>query len=159
MTLSSSRPPSLTVIALFPELLGVGGVQESGRQSARALNEIGRKRGWEVQILSFNDPPGEDYLPSDRQIRFHAFGRRKLSLIMSMIRRRVASNEDNVRLVIAAHPNLAFPAWLMKMFSRSTRIIVMTHGVEVWTRLPSLKRNALSHADLILGPSTDTVQK
>jgi phosphatidyl-myo-inositol dimannoside synthase len=159
MTLSSSRPPFLTVIGLFPGLLGVGGVQESGRQSARALSEIGRKRGWQVQILSFNDPRGENYLPSDRQIRFQGFGRRKLSLVMSMIRSRSASNGDNVRLVIAAHPNLAVPAWLMKMFSRSTRTIVMTHGVEVWTRLPSLKRNALSHADLILGPSADTVQK
>jgi phosphatidylinositol alpha-1,6-mannosyltransferase len=156
---SSSTPPSTTVTGLFPELLGIGGVQESGRQSARALSEIARKRGWRLQILSFNDPPGEHYLPSDNQIPFRAFGRRKLSLAMFMIRTGIFSNGCDLHLMLAAHPNLAFPAWLMKVFSRSTRVIVMTHGVEVWTRLPSLKWNALSHADLILGPSADTVQK
>ena len=70
----------------LPELLGVGGVQESGRQSASALGGIARKRGWRLQILSLNDPPGEHYLPSDNQIRFRAFGRKKLSLAMVMVR-------------------------------------------------------------------------
>ena len=159
MTLSSSNQPSTTVTGLFPELLGVGGVQESGRQSARALTEIALKRGWRLQILSLNDLPGEHYLPSDNQIRFRAFGRRKLSLAMFMVRTGIFSDGHNLHFVLAAHPNLALPAWLMKVFSRSTRVIVMTHGVEVWTRLPSLKWSALAHADLILGPSADTVQK
>lgn len=159
MTLSSSRPPSATVTGLFPELLGVGGVQESGRQSASALGGIARKRGWRLQILSLNDAPGEHYLPSDKQICFRAFGRRKLSLVMFMVRTGIFSNGYNLRLVVAAHPNLALPAWMMKLFSRSTRVVVMTHGVEVWTRLPSLKWKALSHADLILGPSAATVAK
>ena len=157
MILTSSSPSATTITGLFPELLGVGGVQESSRQSASALNEIARKRGWRLQILSFNDPPGEHYLPSDNQTRFRAFGRKKLSLAMLMVRTGIFSNRYNLHFVVAAHPNLALPAWLMKMFSRSTRLIVMTHGVEVWTRLPSLKLNALSHADLVLGPSADTV--
>ena len=159
MILTSSSPSATTITGLFPELLGVGGVQESSRQSASALNEIARKRGWRLQILSFNDPPGEHYLPSDNQTRFRAFGRKKLSLAMLMVRTGIFSDRYNLHFVVAAHPNLALPAWLMKMFSRSTRLIVMTHGVEVWTRLPSLKLNALSHADLVLGPSSDTVHK
>jgi phosphatidyl-myo-inositol dimannoside synthase len=152
--------PSTTAIGLFPALLGVGGVQESGRQTARALSDIAAKRGWQVQLVSLNDLPGEHYLPSsDHQVRFRAFGRRKFSFVTSMIRDGISSNRHNIHLVVAAHPNLALPAWLMKIFSRSTRTIVMTHGVEVWTRLPWFKRNALSHADLVLGPSADTVQK
>ena len=71
---------------------------------------------------------------------------------MLMIRTGSLPMETAVRFVIAGHPNLALPAWLMKMFSHSIRMIVMAHGVEVWTRLPLLKWNAMSHADLILGP-------
>jgi phosphatidyl-myo-inositol dimannoside synthase len=160
MAMSLSTSASTTVLGLFPELLGIGGVQESGRQSARALNEIAGRRGWRTEIFSLNDPPGEHHLlVSDHQISFRAFGRRKLSLVMSMIRKGVSVRGDHVQLVVAAHPNLALPAWFMKMLSRGTKTLVMTHGVEVWTRLPSLRWNALLHADLILGPSTDTVQK
>ena len=157
-------PPSSSrfaaIIGLFPELLGIGGVQESGRQSVRALNEIARRRDCQIQIFSLNDVLGEHRLPSpDHQIRVRAFGRKKVSFLKCLIRQAISSNADGVIFVIAGHPNLALPAWLMNMFSHSIRTIVMTHGVEVWTRLPRLKWNALSHADVLLGPSSDTVQK
>ena len=160
MTLSACTSPRITVLALFPELLGIGGIQEAGRQTARALDGLARERGWTLQILSLNDVLGEHSLASpDHPLCFRAFGRRKLSFLAGMIGKGMSSNRGDIPLVIAAHPNLALPAWLLKLFSGSPRIIVMTHGVEVWKRLPSLRRTALSHADLVLGPSTDTVQK
>lgn len=160
MTLSLRTPANVTVIALFPELLGIGGIQEAGRQSARVLNELARERGWEVQMLSLNDVLGEHCLTSvDHPICFRAFGRRKISFVLCMIRKGMSFKKNDVHLVIAAHPNLALPAWLMKIFSGHLKTIVMAHGVEVWKHLPSIRRSALSHADLILGPSTDTVQK
>ena len=78
---------------------------------------------------------------------------------MFMVRTGIFSEGNGLHFVIAGHPNLAFPAWIMKIFSRCTKTIVMAHGVEVWTRLPSLKWSAMVHADLVLGPSVDTVQK
>ena len=160
MTLPPPTPPSITVTALFPELLGIGGIQEAGRQTARVLSELARERGWELEILSLSDVLGEHSLPSlDHPISFRAFGRRKLSFVLYIMRKGMSFSRDTVHFVIAAHPNLALPAWLMKSFSNSVRTIVMTHGVEVWKHLPFLRWRALSHADLILGPSTDTVQK
>ena len=151
---------SLMIIGIFPELLGIGGVQESGRQTVRALDAIARKRGWDVQIFTLNDLFGEHRLPSpDHDICFRGFGRKKISFLVHMIRYRLFSMGDGVAVVIAGHPNLGLPAWMMKLFSRSVKTIVMAHGVEVWTRLPWLKRNAILHADLVLGPSVDTVDK
>ena len=151
---------SLTIIGIFPELLGIGGVQESGRQTARALDEIAHKRGWDVQIFALNDPFGERRLPApDDDIRFRGFGRKKVSFLVHMIRNRLFSKGKGMRVVIAGHPNLAFPAWMIRIFSRSTKTIVMAHGVEVWTRLPWLRWNAILHSDLVLGPSVDTVHK
>jgi phosphatidylinositol alpha-1,6-mannosyltransferase len=150
---------SLTIIGIFPELLGIGGVQESGRQTARALDAIARKRGWNVQIFTLNDLCGDHRLPSpDHHIHFRGFSRKKMCFLVHMIQNRLFSKGGG-RVVIAGHPNLAFPAWMMKVFSRSVKTIVMAHGVEVWTRLHWLKWNAILHADLVLGPSADTVDK
>jgi hypothetical protein len=54
---------------------------------------------------------------------------------------------------------LAPPACAMKRSSRCVRTIVMTHGVEVWSRLPPVRRSALLDADLVLAPSGDTAEK
>jgi phosphatidyl-myo-inositol dimannoside synthase len=157
---SPTASSSLTIIGIFPELLGIGGVQESGRQTARALEEIARERGWGVQIFTLNDRFGEHRLPSpERDIYFRGFGRQKISFLLHMIRIRLFSMGDGVPVVLAGHPNLALPAWLMKISTRSAKTVVMAHGVEVWTRLPWLKRSAISHSDLVLGPSADTVHK
>lgn len=151
---------SLTIIGIFPELVGIGGVQESGRQTARALDAIARERGWDVQIFTLNDLFGEHRLPApDQDICFRGFSHKKISFLVHMIRNRLSSKGDAVRIVIAGHPNLAVPAWMMRIFSHSVKTIVMAHGVEVWTRLHWLKSNAILHADLVVGPSVDTVDK
>ncbi len=38
-------------------------------------------------------------------------------------------------------------------------MIVMSHGIEVWKRLPFFRRRALLKADLVLAPSSDTARK
>ena len=160
MTQSPSSSLSTAVISLFPELLGMGGIQESGRQSARALNELCLEHGWRLEVLSLNDEFGLHSLPPpDDHVRFRAFGRRKIFCVLWMLWRQFSLKRYTNLTVIAAHPNLAILAWLMKIFSGSIRTIVMTHGVEVWNRLPTLRWRALLHADLVLGPSTYTVQR
>jgi phosphatidylinositol alpha-1,6-mannosyltransferase len=156
-SLCSSR---LRVIGLFPELLGIGGVQEAGRQTARALSTIADEHGWELQLISLNDAHGKHQVPScDGPVGFFGFGRRKISFILSVMHQVLWLGRDSLNLLLAAHPNLAPPASGMKRFSRSARTIVMTHGVEVWSRLSSIRRSALLHADLVVAPSGDTVEK
>lgn len=46
------------IIGLFPELLGVGGVQDAGRLTAAALSEIVLHRGWSCDFLGLIDPLG-----------------------------------------------------------------------------------------------------
>lgn len=155
--LCSSR---LRVIGLFPELLGIGGVQEAGRQTAKALSAIAEENGWELQLFSLNDAQGKQQVPShDGPVGFYGFGRRKISFVLSIIHQTLWLGRGSLNLLLAGHPNLAPPACGMKRFSRSVRTIVMTHGVEVWSRLPSLRRGALLDANLVLAPSGDTAEK
>lgn len=72
------------IIGLFPELLGVGGVQEAGRQTTAALDEIARRHGWETVYLSLNDASGEQLLSHGAmRIPFRGFGRAKVQFFLA----------------------------------------------------------------------------
>jgi glycosyltransferase involved in cell wall biosynthesis len=148
--------PTKRIIGLFPELLGVGGIQEAGRQTVAALDEIARRRGWKTLFLSLNDAPGEHVVSSGTlDSQFRAFGRAKARFFLAAARMAL----DTAAIVLAAHPNLALPAAFMKRLSPQLKSVVVCHGVEVWQLLPRVRRAALRRADLVIAPSHFTVQK
>ena len=153
-------PRSIRVVGLFPELLGVGGVQEAGRLTAAALCETGFRRGWPLDFLSLNDPPGLHVAHvGDQRISFRGFGRAKWRFVLSAMGRARHASTGRDLIVLAAHPNLAFPAAWMRRVSPGLKTVVMSHGIEVWKPLPTLRRGALLQADLVLAPSRDTARK
>jgi phosphatidylinositol alpha-1,6-mannosyltransferase len=155
MTQKLERPKK--IIGLFPELLGVGGIQEASRLTAAALDAIaGRREHWATSFLSMNDGPGQhSFGVAEQRVALRGFGRSKVRFVASAVGQ---SNED-VRVVLAAHPYLALPAALMKWRSPHIKAIVMSHGVEVWKPLPGLRHRALLSADFVLVPSNDTAKK
>ncbi|MFZ1974707.1 MAG: glycosyltransferase, partial [Candidatus Acidiferrales bacterium] len=155
----SARAPTSQpkrIIGLFPELLGIGGVQEAGRQTIAALDGIARRNGWETVFLSLNDASGHQQLPPTSQpISVRGFGRSKMPFLLAALRLAVGSTN----MTIAGHPNLALPAAFMNSVSRRLKTIVISHGVEVWQPLSHIRRAALHRADLVLAPSRYTAQK
>jgi phosphatidyl-myo-inositol dimannoside synthase len=148
------------IVGLFPELLGVGGIQEAGRLTAAALDEIARSRGWVTHFLSLNDPLGSHSLDLDGQtITLQGFDRAKVMFALTGILRARCRSRAGASIVFAAHPNLALPALWMRWILPQLRTVVMSHGIEVWKPLPLLRRWALTGAHLVLGPSTDTAEK
>lgn len=144
------------VVALFPALLGFGGIQEAGRLTARALHEIVLRRGWSASFLSLNDAKGPQLLSAGKyEISFHGFGRAKAFFSLAALREARA----DTRIVLVLHPHLAVPVAGMKLLRPSIKSIVFSHGVEVWTRLPWLRRRALLFSDLALVPSRFTSEK
>ena len=92
------------IIGLFPELLGVGGVQEAGRQTASALVEFARRRGRESLFLSLNDSPKDDRCCpfGTLEIPFRGFGRAKVQFILAAARAAL----DNAAIVLGGSPQL-----------------------------------------------------
>ena len=72
--------------------------------------------------------------------------------------RRLRAAGRKPALVIALHPHLAPVVWAMRARGRKFRSMVFTHGVEVWQPLGWPRGAALRRADLVIGPSADTVQ-
>ncbi len=153
----NSDRPTKKFVALFPELLGVGGIQEAGRLTAAALNAIASRRdNWATSFLSMNDSPGKhDFEAAQQRVSLRGFNRSKVRFVASA----VGESREDVQVVLAAHPYLALPAAWMKWRSPRIKTIVMSHGVEVWKPLSNLRHRALLSADLVLAPSSDTAQK
>jgi phosphatidylinositol alpha-1,6-mannosyltransferase len=145
------------IIALFPDLLGVGGVQQAGRMTAQALAEIAPLHGWALEVFSLNDLRGVHRLPRKGTISFRGFDRNKLTFVMAAFSHAVAAKAGGI--VLVGHPNLAPPAVWMRHFRPSLRNIVMTHGIDVWQTLSSSRQKALQAANRIVAPSTYTARK
>ncbi|MBZ5696708.1 MAG: glycosyltransferase family 4 protein [Acidobacteriia bacterium] len=160
MTAPESTFQENRIIGLFPELLGVGGIQEAGRLTATALSEIASRHGWSTEFLSLNDPPGlHSFDSGGRTIALRGFGRAKVRFALAAIGRARSCRKDGACIVLAGHPYLAVPVGWMQRACPRLKTVVMSHGVEVWTPLPSFRRRALLRANLVLAPSRDTAQK
>ena len=154
------KPNTLTsndrIVALFPELLGVGGIQEAGRLTAAALAQIAASRGWGTDFLSLNDAPRTGTVScNDRNVEFRGFGRSKGRFILAAM----ASARKQTRVALAMHPHLAPVAAQMKRLQPQLQMAVMSHGVEVWKTLSTLRRKAFLKGDLFIAPSTYTLEK
>ena len=149
-------PAHIMIVGLFPDLLAVGGVQTAGRHTAAVLSRMADERGWAARFLSLNDPNGTHVSGTgDIRFEFDGFARSRPRFTTEALR---SANRDT-RLVLAAHPNLAVPALAMRARAHGFRLMVLSHGVEVWKPLSGLRRSCLRRADLVLAPSHDTARK
>ncbi len=163
MTTPPATAHRVQIIGLFPALLSVGGVQEAGRLTATALDEIAVQHGWRTTFLSLNDSRGGHSLRVDqrhaqRDIEFRGFGRDKMRFVLSGMADARAENCD-AGVIVALHPNLALPARWIRRMAPSLKTVVICHGIEVWKPLPRMRRRALVGANLVLAPSSDTISK
>ncbi len=155
MTSSNSAVTRPGILGLFTELLGVGGIQEAGRQAVAALTNMGARRDCALTFLGLNDPAGPQTVDvRGKTIPLRGFHRAKIRFVIAAL----LQSRKNVRIVLAAHPNLAEPAALAKRFFPRIRTVVVTHGIEVWQPLSAARRKALLAADRVLAPSVYTAQ-
>ena len=141
------------IIGLFPELDAPGGVQRTGRHVAAVISEFASTRAMDCRILSLNDTPALHRMSvGDREFVFTGCERGKVRLLTTAVR----MARRRAKLVVVGHPNLAPVARAMRLFAPKMKTIVCTHGMEVWTPLTGLRRQALRNANLVLAPSRDT---
>ncbi len=133
-----------------------GGIPTYNRMICRALNEL--NGAVENHILLGTDKPsdiqpGAAQLPALQLEAFNgnraAFVRRVLDLVIGR----------RIDLMLIGHVNYAPLGLMLRRLQPGLRYGVMVHGVDVWTRLPALRRRALQQADFIISVSEYTKQK
>jgi len=143
-----------SIIGLFTDVLPAGGVQRASRHVAAVTAKIAADRGMTARFLSLNDPQGLHTVRVGA-LEFTASGYAGSKFQFAFAALRAAGRKP--ALVIALHPHLSPVLWAMKARGGGFRSMVFTHGVEVWEPLGWPRGPAFRSADLVLGPSTDTV--
>ena len=144
-----------SIVGLFTDVLPAGGVQRASRHVAAVTAKFASDRGMAARFLSLNDPQGLHTVRVG-SLEFSASGYAGSEIQFVLAALRAAGRKPS--LVIALHPHLAPIVWAMRARSRKFRAIVFTHGIEVWEPLGWPRGAALRRADLVVGPSADTVQ-
>lgn len=129
-----------------------GGIEKVSRIVGKALSEMepGMPPG-SLNIYSMYDTSGEVDSRYFSPSIFKGFGRNKLKFVVAATRRGVGK-----KMVILSHSNLLLPAFLIKLFSPETKIILLAHGIEVWDRFPYWKKIMLNKCDHVLAVSSFT---
>ncbi len=142
------------ILGVFLQLIGVGGVQRVGRHAAAVLASFARDRDEPVRIFSLHDPPGEHRIDLGAE-RFgvRGFGGHKHRLTLAAL-----ATVASVRLAYLGHPNLA-PLGLMLKLRRSSGYLVETHGIDIWERLPLLRRIGVRNAAFTIAASVYTARR
>ena len=135
-------------------------MQEAGRLTALALYQIAQRRGWSATFAGLNDPEGQQQLSiAGRTIALQGFSRAKSRFILTAIRGARRAQGSSPHIIFAGHPNLApIAVWMQKKLPRA-HAVVIAHGIEVWQPLPLGRRVAIREADVVAGPSSDTIRK
>jgi phosphatidylinositol alpha-1,6-mannosyltransferase len=120
-----------------------------------ALERVAAEAGTRVTAIWRRSHPG--YLtgaapdPADRaaELSIAAFSRTAMRALLS----------QRPGVVIFTHPNLAQLVPLVKVLSRRSRVIVCTHGIEVWEPTSRLRRLALRLADAVITSASYNARK
>ncbi len=126
-----------------------------GRVAGKAIYECGTANNEKLWLYSMYDDPEkiktEPYLPKEA---FRGFSGNKPLFVIKALQQGSKS-----RVVVLTHIKLLLTGYLIKLFSKKTKLILIAHGKEVWQPLTSLQKKMLNACDLILPVSRFTKEK
>jgi asparagine synthase (glutamine-hydrolysing) len=129
-----------------------GGIEKFNRCFLKALQEM----EGEGMITSMGMSPYDD-LPDERyyaESQYRGFKGSRLMFMLEAVRK--AKDYDQV---VIGHLNLSPIGYLVRKFYPGKKIILITHGIEVWQPVHGVRHKMLEIADTILSVSNFTKQK
>lgn len=130
----------------------IGGIEKFNRAFLKALHEAGEEKDIEVKAYSVYDKEvDEKYFDP---VLFKGFGGNRIKFTLESILEGLKSD-----IVILGHINLSPIGLALKKIKHNTKVILITHGIEVWENLPKLKKEMLRNSDRILSVSNFTKGK
>jgi len=132
-----------------------GGIEKVCRIAGKAMYENCTRYNKRLKILSMHDhqrDAGDNlYFPTEI---FTGFNVNKLQFM-----KRAVLQGYKSKVVILSHINLLPAAWIIKKIRPSVKIILIVHGIEVWSPINGFKKNMLRCCDEIVSVSEYTRDK
>jgi phosphatidylinositol alpha-1,6-mannosyltransferase len=129
-----------------------GGIEKFNRCFLKALFELEDAGNVYSNAHSLYDEQTSDrYYPSEK---YTSFSKSRVKFVLQSLYKARRFN-----CIIIGHINLAIIGCILKLLYPEKKIFVITHGIEVWGKLPMLQRILLRRADKILSVSKFTKDK
>lgn len=129
-----------------------GGIERFNKCFLKALGVLDKEGKTDSYSLSaYDHEVSERYYDIDR---YKGFSQNKISFVLNSIL--FARKYD---VVFLGHINLALVGVVIKRLYPSKKVILITHGIEVWTELTGIKKTILNTADRIMSVSNFTKSK
>ncbi|MBN9352228.1 MAG: glycosyltransferase family 4 protein [Chitinophagaceae bacterium] len=128
-----------------------GGIEKVCRIASKAFSEICNERNSSLTLYSMHDKADVSTEPYITKKSFKGFGGNKYFFVIKAI-----LNGTGQKCVIISHVNLSLPAYIIKLLSPKTKVIVMAHGIEIWKPLTGIKKKLIAKADLVISVSEFT---
>jgi phosphatidylinositol alpha-1,6-mannosyltransferase len=126
-----------------------GGLEKFNRSFLKALSDNETQLNFISHSYSLCDiDANEQYYPN---VQYRGFGENKLKFTIASIIKAFQSD-----CIILGHINLAIIGFLVKLVAPSKKIVLICHGVEVWSPVSFIKMRILKSAKKILAVSSYT---
>ena len=110
-----------------------GGIEKFNRAFLKALQDISFDEHHQLRVISLYDKePDERYIDPTL---FRGFNNLKTRFVVESILRGL-----NTDLVVLGHINLAPMGLIIKQLKKKVRVVLVTHGIEVWNNLSRVKK-------------------
>ena len=130
----------------------MGGIEKFNRAFLYALSRIENQFYLMAEAASMHDTSIESAYFNESNYRFH--NKSKVDFVWKELLKAYKYNQ-----VILGHVNLALFGLILKRLYPKTKMTVVTHGIEVWSKLEGMKLKLLQKADLVLAVSNFTKDK
>jgi phosphatidylinositol alpha-1,6-mannosyltransferase len=130
----------------------VGGIQKFNLNFLKALDE-NTEKGIVVNALSLSDLK-KDLNKDFRCVNQQTAEGNKFVFLLKAVRQGLTSDT-----IVFGHVNLIFPLALIYGLFTNKKLILITHGIEIWKPLSFLKKICLRNLDLIITVSSFTKNK
>lgn len=130
----------------------IGGIERFNKCFLKALSELDKEGVTDSCSYSMYDSKvNEKYYETDR---YNAWSGSRLQFVLQSV-----LHARKYDVVILGHINLALVGNLIKLLYPSKKLILITHGIDVWGALSGNKLKALKNVDHILAVSNFTKGK
>lgn len=151
LPIQTGKPVRRILFASLRTFSAMGGIEKFNRAYALALQHNALQHNWQVAHASLYDAqPDERYFPTQA---FRGFRQHKWHFVWCCFRRQRYFDTR-----ILGHINLSI-CFALARWQKAAQRIMLTHGIEVWSKPSWLQRQALLHSSAIWTVSEYSRQK
>ncbi|MFD2999136.1 glycosyltransferase family 4 protein [Pontibacter toksunensis] len=138
------------IFTYLTSFLGHGGIEKFNKSFIRAVDAHIDEISLEV-ISAYDTSSDSNYI---KEAAFRGYRGKRASYIFGILKKIFSAD-----VLIIGHINLAIVGLAAKMINPNIKLILITHGIDVWYDLSWAKKKLLNSTDVILSVSSFTKQK